>query len=104
MSIFYFLFEVVPSPEGENFDQYGGAFVSCWVQDQESETAREVAIAAVQQDGWLVEELKEAYVADESFYEDDITLMEAYKQATQEGQSYIYFTWTPEPQSGDTIH
>lgn len=102
--IYYFLFEVVPDAESDNFLNYGGAFAACWVKGETIEDAQDIAINAVSTDGWAITSLEESFIAEHEFYDEDPELRGAFEQASTEGESYIYYTWTPEPQAEDTIH
>ena len=102
--VYYFMFEVVPDAEGDNFVNYGGAFVACWVRGETVEDAQDIAINAISTDGWAIKSIEESFIAEHEFYADEPELRSAYEQALSEGESYIYYTWTPEPQEEDTIH
>lgn len=104
MKIYYFLFEVLPEPDSENFEDSGGAFVNCWIRSNSEHEAEIIAVEAIRNDGWCIQSLEDKFIAEKERYVDDPEVLELYEQAEKEGESYIFNIWPPEPQDDDTIH
>jgi len=106
MVIHYFLFEVAPSPDSENFEDSGGAFICCWIKSPKAAAtdAEKIAKKYIKSEGWEVISLDEYKLPQRDWYKDISDSLEQFDNAVKYGEAYITHSWPPEPQEGDEIH
>ncbi len=61
MSMYYFLFDVRPTPAHPNFTKYGGALVACWIERDNQSQAEAIARTWIARENWAIIELSEAF-------------------------------------------
>jgi hypothetical protein len=98
MSMYFFTFLATPNPEAKEFHDAGGAYVNCWIRENDRERAQESAQGLIQDYGWSVESLEEGAVVTGSDYDADDEYREFYEQALVEGEVLVFNTW---PRSND---
>ncbi|HBL29456.1 MAG TPA: hypothetical protein DD490_21700 [Acidobacteria bacterium] len=93
MPMFLLTFQAVPTPDAKEFHDAGGAYVSCWMQNQDKDDAEERARELIEDYGWEVESLEEGAVVTGADYEEDDEDREFYEQALVEGEVLVFNTW-----------
>lgn len=93
MSMYFFTFLAVPTPDAKEFHEAGGAYVNCWIQDDDRESAQESATHLIQDYGWTVESLEEAGTVTGDDYGEGDEDLEFYEQALTEGEVLVFNTW-----------
>jgi hypothetical protein len=58
--VFFLNYKVKPKPEVKRHQEFGGAYVTCWMDLPSLEEAKAAAIDLIHEDGWDVMELEEA--------------------------------------------
>jgi len=87
LSIYFVSFSV--SPSADNPEPVAGAYVNCWIQADGPSAANEQAVSYVQDEGWIIQSVKEeAFLVDGIGKESDY-----FEQAKSEGEVYIFHTW-----------
>lgn len=96
-------YESVPSSETEDYKDTGGAFISCWVKAPSVEAAKVIALDAIKDNGWVVVQCEDSYpISEESYKKDDESLV-YFRQASLNGDCYVYDKWPNEPQEEDIV-
>ncbi len=104
MSIFYIQYECIPSPESEDYAEYGGAFISCWLKTNSIENAKLLAEKSIKENHWVVKKLEESYPVQSKDYDENEENLEYYQQAEIDGEVYVYDAWPNEPQEEEQVH
>ena len=101
MTMFFFTFLAVPTPDAKEFLDSGGAYVNCWIQSRDRHDAEQRAKELIEEYGWSVEALEEGAIvtrdADDAGDED----REFYEQALVEGEVLVFNTWPRGEDDGD---
>lgn len=105
MPIFYCQYQAVPTSQSEEFGDSGGAYVNCWVKADSAMQAREIAMQTIEATNWRVASVEEECreVTEEDFSENEAGL-KYYRQATLDGECYVYHQWPKEPPEEDIVH
>lgn len=98
MTMFLLTYLAAPTPDAKEFQDSGGAYVSCWIQSQAREDAEKRATELIEEYGWSVEALQEGSVVTSADYARDDEDREFYEQALVEGEVLVFNTW---PRGGD---
>lgn len=93
MSMYFFTFLATPTPDAKEFHDAGGAYVNCWIRENDRERAQESAQGLIQDYGWEVKALEEGAVVTGSDYGADDEDREFYEQALVEGEVLVFNTW-----------
>ena len=88
-------FECSPLPGSAKAAEYGGAFVSCWIDGRDRAEAEALARAVIEEDGWRVETLDEAYPITRATYDDGHSPkgLEHFEQAEADGECFVVHTF-----------
>lgn len=101
MSMHFFTFLAVPTPDAKEFHEAGGAYVNCWIQEEDRERAQESATDLIQEYGWTVESLEEAGTVTGDDYSLEDEDRQFYEQALMEGEVLVFNTWPRGDEEGD---
>ncbi len=93
MTMFFLTFLAVPTPDAKEFQDAGGAYVSCWIQSQDRADAEQRATDLIHNYGWSVEGLEEGAVVSSADYGADDEDRQFYEQALVEGEVLVFNTW-----------
>jgi hypothetical protein len=93
MTMFFFTFLAVPTPEAQEFQDSGGAYVSCWIQGDDRQEAEQRAADLIDEYGWSVEALEEGSTVTGAAYGPEDEDREFYEQALVEGEVLVFTTW-----------
>lgn len=93
MTMFFFTYLAVPTPDAKEFHDAGGAYVNCWIQSQDRHDAEQRSRDLIQEYGWSVEALEEGAIVTGDAYEEDEEDREFYEQALVEGEVLVFNTW-----------
>lgn len=97
MEIYYFMFEGIPSSDSPDKDECAGAFINCWVDSTDMNSALTKANNYINDEGWIVLSIEEQCMANRNDYEGDSELeesLECFDEALTEGISAIFNIWT----------
>jgi hypothetical protein len=93
VTMFLLTYLAVPTSGAKEFHEAGGAYVSCWIQNQERQAAEQRATDLIQEYGWSVEGLEEGAIVTGADYDRDDEDREFYEQALIEGEVLVFNTW-----------
>lgn len=93
MTMFFFTFLAVPTPDAKEFLDSGGAYVNCWIQSDDRQEAEQRASDLIHEYGWAVEALEEGSIVSSADYSQDDEDREFYEQALTEGEVLVFNTW-----------
>jgi hypothetical protein len=93
MTMFFFTFLAVPTPDAKEFLDSGGAYVNCWIQGEDRQDAEQRASDLIHEYGWSVEALEEGAIVTSADYSQDDEDREFYEQALVEGEVLVFNTW-----------
>ncbi len=77
-------------------EEYGGAFVNCWIKDQTESGAFDAAREWLATSGWIVKSLESRRSVTQFDYTCGADGAEQYEQALAEGEAYVFHVW-PKP-------
>ena len=98
MAIYFFTFLAHPTPDAREFEEAAGAYVNCWMRNDNGQTARERAEELIRDYGWSVEGLEEETTVTSDDYDEDDEDREFYEQALVESEVLVFNTW---PRDGE---
>jgi hypothetical protein len=101
MTMYFFTFLAVPTPNAKEFMDSGGAYVNCWIQSDDRHEAERRASALIDEYGWSVEALEEGATVTSAAYGPDDEDREFYEQALAEGEVLVFNTWPRDEEDGD---
>ena len=103
MTMFFYTFLAVPTPDAKEFHDSGGAYVNCWIRSDVSDRyqAEERAKDLIHEYGWSVEALEEGAVVDSGSYGEDDEDREFFEQALVEGEVLVFNTWPRGDEDGE---
>lgn len=93
MTMFFFTFLAVPTPDAKEFQDSGGAYVNCWIQNKDRQEAEQRASDLIHEYGWSVEALEEGATVTSAAYSQDDDDRQFYEQALVEGEVLVFNTW-----------
>jgi len=95
-------FNCIPKWDSENNAEYGGAFITCWINVNDVFEAEQFARKYIDSIGWQIESIEEKYPINLSDYEDDHSNegVNSYKSAVLNGSSFTIHTFPNEELSG----
>lgn len=94
MAMHFFTFLSQPTPNAEEFADFEGAYVNCWIRNDDSrDEAQARAIELIRDYGWSVEALEDASIVSSADYQDGDEDREFYEQALVEGEVLVFNTW-----------
>src|ERR1700685_2816252 len=88
----YFLIRARPTPEHPEFVETGGAYVCCWVANQDEAIAEQIARSAIVEEGWTVDAVEESYPVSRDRYEGHDSL-EHFDRALIDGHALLFHLW-----------
>ena len=102
MTMFFFTFLAVPTPDAKEFHDSGGAYVNCWIRsDGDRHQAEKRASDLIHEYGWSVEALEEGAIVNGESYGEDEEDREFYEQALVEGEVLVFNTWPQGDEDGE---
>jgi hypothetical protein len=95
MTMFFFTFLAVPTPDAKEYLDAGGAYVNCWIQSNDRHAAESRARKLIEEYGWSVEALEEGAIVTGESYDEDEEDREFFEQALVEREVLVFNTWPP---------
>ncbi|HWM91269.1 MAG TPA: hypothetical protein VN493_10920 [Thermoanaerobaculia bacterium] len=93
MPIYYFTFLASPTPKAGELADAGGAYVNCWMLNEDRQPAEQRATQLIEEYGWSVEALEEAGTVTSNDYAEDDEDREFYEQALIEREVLVFNVW-----------
>ena len=89
--MFFVQFEGTPRRDARLDAGAGGAYINCWIERTTLTEAVDVARAAIETEGWIVDQPDEAYPVDEQTYPPGKDGREHFQQALINHEVYVYY-------------
>lgn len=96
MAMYFFTFLASPTAEAKEFSESGGAYVNCWILNDERQPAEARATDLIEEYGWSVEALEDQGTVTSDDYAEDDEDREFYEQALVEREVLVFNTWPRE--------
>lgn len=93
MTIYYLLAEAVPDSSNPESREFGGAYISCWIQAETKEEAISRANAYIREENWRFVDSPELFIARKQFYANEPDSARCYDEACEYGISAMFHTW-----------
>jgi hypothetical protein len=93
MTMYFFTFLATPTPDAKEFADTAGAYVHCWIQEEERAEAEQRASGLIHDYGWSVEALEEGSTVTGDTYSEEDEDREFYEEALMEGAVLVFNTW-----------
>jgi RNAse (barnase) inhibitor barstar len=100
-SMFYLLFEAVPTGDACFGDGAKGGLICCWVKSESAREAHRIARSEIESSGWLIVSQEQIAPAVREDYGDDTTGLPYYEQACVEGMTFVFHTWSSDDEDDD---
>ena len=85
-------FECSPRTGSEAATEYGGAFVTCWIDTDDQPEAEAIAREVIEGEGWEVVSFNEAYPVTREVYDDGHSPegLAHFEQAAEDGDCFSF--------------
>ena len=93
MAMHFFTFLAQPTPNAEEFAEFEGAYVHCWILNDSREQAQERAADLIREYGWSVENLEDSGTVTSDDYGEEDEDREFYEEALAEGEVLVFNAW-----------
>ena len=93
MMIYYFILEAIPCHSNPESNEFGGAYINCWVKAPTQKEALEKAKEYIKGENWMFIKVEDAWEAQRQAYVDLPDSLECYDDACKNGMSAIFNTW-----------
>ncbi|HWN42866.1 MAG TPA: hypothetical protein VNW71_11630 [Thermoanaerobaculia bacterium] len=93
MAMHFFTFMSQPTPNAEEFAEFEGAYVNCWIRNDNRDEAQARAIELIRDYGWTVDALEDSGTVSSEDYQEGDEDREFYEQALVEGEVLVFNTW-----------
>lgn len=100
MAMYFFTFLSQPTPNAQEFADFEGAYVNCWIRNASRQDAEERATELIRDYGWSVDALEDAGTVTSDDYQNGDEDREFYEQALVEGEVLVFNTW-PRGEDGE---
>ncbi|MBK5432149.1 hypothetical protein ACFVWC_29690 [Bacillus mycoides] len=95
MTIYYFKFEAIPCSDNPEKDDCEGAFINCWVDSIDVNSALTKSSNYINDEDWEVTSIEDQFIANRKQYEGDYKLkelLECFDHAMSDGIAAIFYT------------
>ena len=96
MNIYYLLIEARPCANNDESKEVEGAFINCWVNAKNQQSAIKSAKNYIDSEGWETIGIQEINLSCRNYYENEPDLLSCYDSACKYGISAIFNTWALE--------
>lgn len=93
-----------PRQDTSQFDQFGGAYVNCWLDEPSEDAAVSRAEAEVRDCGWIPESISKIVAVTRETYIDHEDGREYFEQALTDGVVLVFHTFPHEPEEDEARH
>ncbi|MBO4492800.1 MAG: hypothetical protein J5724_00285 [Ruminococcus sp.] len=93
MNIYYLLIEARPCSNNNESKEFGGAYVNCWVNAKNQQSAINAAKQYIDSEGWETINIEEVYLSSRDYYDDEPDLQSCFDLACKNGIGAIFNTW-----------
>ena len=93
MTIYYLMIEAIPKLHNPECNEFGGAFINCWVKASTQKDALNRAKEYINKKDWMFIKTDDIRIAQRQSYIDLPDSLECYDEACKFGLSAIFNTW-----------
>jgi hypothetical protein len=101
MPVYYFTFLASPTPDAGELADAGGAYVNCWILNEDRQPAEQRATSLIEECGWSVEALEEQGTVTSDDYAEDDEDRQFYEQSLVEGEVLVFNVWPRDDNDDD---
>ena len=93
MAIYYIMIEAIPNSNNPERNEFGGAYINCWVKASTQKEALKKAKEYINDENWMFIKNEDIWEAQRQSYIDLPESLECYDEACKIGLSAIFNTW-----------
>jgi len=93
MHIYYLLMEAKPYSNNPESNEFGGAYVNCWVKAKNARLALQSAEEFLNSEGWEFVDIEEMNVSNRDSYINEPEFLDCYDSACQNEVGAIFNAW-----------
>lgn len=93
MTIYYLMVEAVPHRSNPESQEYGGAYVNCWVKADTPYDALNKVKEYICEQNWVFCQTEDMFTVQREQYDDEPDSLECYDNALQYGFDAVFYTW-----------
>ena len=93
MMIYYLMLEAIPCHNNPESNEFGGAYINCWVKASTRKEALQRAKEYIKNENWMFIKTEDIWEAQRQSYIDLSDSLECYDEACKNGLSAIFNTW-----------
>ena len=93
MAIYYIMIEAIPNSNNPERNEFGGAYINCWVKASTQKEALKRAKDYIKNENWMFIKTEDIWEAQRQSYIDLPESLECYDEACKIGLSAIFNTW-----------
>ena len=93
MAIYYIMMEAIPNSNNPERNEFGGAYINCWVKASTQKEALKKAKEYIKDENWMFIKNEDIREAQRQSYIDLPESLECYDEACKIGLSAIFNTW-----------
>ena len=93
MMIYYLMLEAIPCHNNPESNEFGGAYINCWVKASTQKEALQRAKEYIKNENWMFIKTEDIWEAQRQSYIDLPDSLECYDEACKNGLSAIFNTW-----------
>lgn len=91
--IFLITYHAKPNKTFEDYEDFGGAHVNCWIEESSAENAEKIAQKEIEEYNWHVKTLDEIIEVDEEFYSEEDPKRQYFEQALLDKVVMLFYTY-----------
>ena len=104
-SIYFIQYELRPAPHSEDFATTGGAYALCYLLAADAASAQTAAERYFEETDWVVVDLESGPTqVERALYEDEPDMLDAYDEAMNHGECFLFHLWPPEVGGSGVLH
>ena len=91
--MFYLSFEAVPKHDSPEAQEFGGAYIDCWLRRESEQEAELEARAHIDESGWIIGRKEDQSWVEQEDYDDTPDVLQYYQEAEKNGSCYVFHCW-----------
>ena len=92
----FLMFEGEQDPSFPHKEEFGGAFINCWIKNQTSQNAIYVSKGWIEKSGWKIKQIEDHKIVTEQDYENGEDGREYFEQALIDEEVFVFHTFSKE--------
>ncbi len=99
--MFYLQYEAFPSSTSDDFEDWAGAYINCWINASSVGQAMKIAENTISSDGWIIRSLEKSRPIVEKDYETSNLSLKYIREAQEDGDVYVFHAWRNEAEKNN---